>query len=128
MNDSGEAFSGSFTTGDNPDDADGTWDGKRHVASFAGKWKVVGPGLLLPLKFNLQQAGDQVKGELAAEGVANIVVTVQDGIVVDNTLRFNTSRANGPIEGSGEFVMETGGKSFKGTLNGEPVTGTYEGP
>lgn len=125
MEESGQAFSGTYNRGNDPDEVDNTWNGKRYVASFTGKWKVV--GLLVPLKFKLQQAGDQVKGEYIAEGVGDIVITVQDGIVVDNTLRFKMSRADGSFSGNGEFVMDEGAKSFKGTLNGEAVTGTYEG-
>ena len=56
---------------------------------------------------------------------------IQDGHVDGNTLRFTVMRTKvlGKPEyaGSGELVMDRGGKSFKGTILGTATSGTLIG-
>lgn len=82
----------------------------------------------------LQQTGDQVTGQLNASSAEFGVIT--EGIVVGNTLSFKIMRSdkapnglNLPYRyaGSGELVMDAGGKSFKSTVLGAAASGTFVG-
>ena len=80
-----------------------------------------------------QQTGDRVTGQLNANSADFGVI--RESIVDGNSLRFKIVRAmpspNGQPRdqylGTGELVMDQGGKSFKGTVLGVPVNGTFIG-
>jgi len=128
----GESFEGTFSMTDNPDDTSGgTWNGTRQH-SFAGAWQgKFGDGAL---QLILQQAGSEVTGQL---NVNSAQFGIKGGKVVGNTLRFNVVRpgrplgngANLPDEyvGTGELVMDRGGKSFKGKVLGAATSANLVG-
>jgi hypothetical protein len=120
-------FHGTYSLGNDPDKAEGFWYGKRTPTSFAGTWKV--SGTLAPLIFKIKQDGERATGEFSGENIANTPTSlVRAGVATRNTLRFVATDANGKILGDGEFVMDEGGKSFKGTFLGTAVTGTLADP
>lgn len=136
MDESGNAFSGTYNRGNNPDDVEFTWNGKRATEKagekgppplpkpFKGAWQgKLGETALLLL---LQRSGDQVTGQLKVNS-ANFG-NLKDGIVVDGTLRFTVMNANGKVAGEGELVMDAGGISFRGTILGTAASATYIGP
>ncbi|MEP6787355.1 MAG: hypothetical protein ABJB40_02910 [Acidobacteriota bacterium] len=94
------------------------------LANFAGVWSAKWEeGTLLELI--LQQTGPQVTGQLRANS-ADLGI-IMDGIVVGNTLRFKVMRPRTPGEspnspyvysGTGELVMDEGGKLFTGHVLG----------
>jgi hypothetical protein len=97
-------------------------------AFFAGAWQANFGGGLLTMIF--QQTGDRVTGQLNASSADFGVIW--DGKVVDNTLRFTVARrvptsATYVSVGTGELVMEAGGRSFKGTVVGVATSGTVLG-
>ena len=130
----GESIEGTFSATRNPDDTSGgTLSGTR-VHSFAGAWEgKLGEGAL---QLILQQTGPQVTGQLR---VNSAEFAIREGSVgVGNTLRFKIVRpgrrlvSGGRISpeeyvGSGELVMEKGGKSFKGKILGADASGTLVG-
>ncbi len=126
MEEGGQAFSGTYNKGDDPDEVDATWNGKRPPASFAGVWKAVAG--TTPLTLTLQQTDSQVIGGYEADVVGASPISFREGIVVANTLRFKVARVDGTVFGSGEFVMDEGGKSFKGNISGAAITGTFARP
>jgi len=86
------------------------------------------------LELILQQSGPQVTGQLRVNS-ANVGV-IMDGIVDGNTLRFKVARVRTlpneltkPNEymGTGELVMDEGGKSFTGKVLGTATSGTFLG-
>jgi len=130
----GQSFEGTYSTTTNPDDTSGgTWNGTR-APNFAGAWqgKLGESGLELIL----QQSGNRVTGQFNVN--SNHDWIFKDGIVDDNnTLRFTVVRSplalaqmgkrpDSPDEyvGSGELVMDKGGKSFKGTVLNTDTSGT----
>jgi len=126
----GESFEGTYSMTDNPDDTSGgTWSGTRQH-SFAGAWQgKFGESFLMLI---LQQDGARVGGQLQVNSADFGIVS--EGIVNGNTLRFNILRVNprnvlGKPEyvGSGELVMNAGGKSFTGTILGAASSGTHVG-
>jgi len=130
----GESFKGTYSRTNNPDDTSGgTWNGTRQH-SFAGAWQgKLGESVL---ELILQQSGDRVTGQFNVN--SNHDWFFKDGIVVGNTLRFTVVRRNImalpnarnlPDEalGSGELVIDRGGKSFKGTILGTAASGTHIG-
>ena len=129
----GESFKGTYSRTNNPDDTSGgTWNGTRQH-SFAGAWQgKLGESFL---ELILQQSGDRVTGQFNVN--SNHDWFFKDGIVVGNTLRFTIVRRNRmalpnqylPDEyvGTGELVMNIGGKSFKGTILGTAASGTHIG-
>jgi hypothetical protein len=125
----GQSFEGTLSASNNPDDTSGgTWNGTR-APNFAGAWQTNFGGSFLTMIF--QQTGVRVTGQLNANSADFGVVT--GGTLVDNTLRFTVVRAmplpNGQPQyvGTGELVMDAGGKSFKGTVLGVAVSGTLLG-
>jgi hypothetical protein len=128
----GESFEGTYSPTRNPDDTSGgTWSGTR-APNFAGAWQAkLGGSVMLLL---LQQTGDQVGGQLKMNSADFGVIT--KGVVVGNTLSFKIMRPgkapnglNRPYEyvGTGELVMDAGGKSFKGKVLGTATSGTLLG-
>jgi hypothetical protein len=134
MDESAKAFSGTYNKGDNPDDVDNTWNGKRPEVedakvpakvtpppiSFTGVWKVVSGTMAIKLK--LQQSGNQVTGVVQTDGVG-AVLSIREGIVVANRLRLKLEQADDKVF-RGELVMDAGGKSFKGDIDGVATSGT----
>jgi hypothetical protein len=128
----GESFEGTFSHTNNPDDTSGgTWNGTR-VHSFAGAWQATFGETTMMLI--LQQNGSQVTGQLNVNSA--VLGVIREGIVDGNTLRFKVVRArtlpnglNLPDEyvGTGELVMDAGGKSFKGNVLGTATSGTHVG-
>ena len=129
----GESFEGSFSATSNPDDTSGgTWNGTRRY-SFTGAWQgKLGDGVL---QLMLQQAGDQVMGQLRLNSAEFVI---REGSVgAGNTLRFKVVRPGRPMLngrlspdeylGTGELVMDKGGKSCKGTVLGSATSGTLVG-
>jgi hypothetical protein len=125
----GQSLEGTYSATKNPDDTSGgTWSGTR-APNFAGAWQgKLGESWL---ELILQQSGDRVTGQFNVN--SNHDWFFKDGIVVGNTLRFTIVRGktlpNGPYlpdesVGTGELVMEKGGKSFKGTVLGTATSGT----
>jgi len=129
----GQSFEGTYSATKNPDDTSGgTLKGARQN-SFAGAWQgKFGDGAL---ELILQQAGPEVTGLLKVNSAE--LGVIRGGRVVGNTLRFNLVRpgralgngANSPDEvvGSGELVMDRGGKSFTGKILGAATSGTHVG-
>jgi hypothetical protein len=101
---------------DKPSTFGGTWQGKW------GKADVI---------LILQQDGNRVTGQLRLTG--GDLGFIRDGDIVGNTLRFHVWRVVSPhalmpwerddVKGSGELVMERGGKSFTGTVLGADTSG-----
>jgi hypothetical protein len=87
------------------------------------------------LELILQQTGKQVTGQVKLNSAD--VGIIREGIVVGNTLRFKVMRAgkvlpnglNLPDEflGSGELLMDEGGRSFKGNVLGTATSGNFVG-
>jgi hypothetical protein len=110
---------GNYNQGANPDDVDATWNGKRPAVSFTGCWKLTG-GTMDDNTICLRQ-----------ESHGRVTATMGDfeGTFSGNTLRF-THRPAGAHR-SGRFLMNEGGKSFRGfwhagddtELNENPCTG-----
>ena len=103
------------------------------MASFAGAWQgKLGESFL---ELILQQSGDRVTGQFNVN--SNHDWFFKDGIVVGNTLRFTIERRNRmalpnrylPDEyvGTGELVIDRGGKSFTGIVLGAATSGTLVG-
>lgn len=125
----GQSFQGTFSRTSNPDDTSGgTWNGTR-MHSFAGAWQgKFGEGAM---ELILQQANDRVTGRLRVNSAE--LGIIKDGKLVGNTLRFTLFRPNkmagSPDEqvGTGELVMDSGGKSFSGTILGAAASGNLVG-
>ena len=123
----GESFEGTYSATRNPDDTSGgTWSGTRQH-SFAGAWQgKLGEGALVLI---LQEDRTGVGGQLKVNS-ANLGF-ITDGHVEGNTLRFTVMRTKilGKPEyaGTGELVMDRGGKSFTGTILGAATSGTLVG-
>ncbi|MEO6392017.1 MAG: hypothetical protein ABIP75_09215, partial [Pyrinomonadaceae bacterium] len=136
MDESGNAFSGTYNRGNNPDDVEATWNGKRAEAggsggttvatpvSFSGAWQGTLGGT--PLLLLLQHKGNKVTGQLKVNGADYGNLT--DGVVTGKTLRFAFLLANGQAGGTGEMRMDSDGKSFQGNINGTAASGNYVGP
>lgn len=133
MSSDGQSFEGTFSTTDNPDDTSGgTWNGTR-VYSFAGAWRgKLGEG---GFELILQQAGSQVTGQF---NLNSVIFDIKGGIAdINNTLRFtivrpgkvlpNGTKLPDEVLGTGELVMDTGGKSFKGKILNADSSGTRVG-
>ena len=128
----GESFEGTYSATRNPDDTSGgTLKGTR-APNFAGAWQgKFGDG---GLQIILQQAGSEVTGQL---NINSALFAIKGGKVVGNTLRFNVVRAGRPLGnganspdeyvGTGELVMQAGGKSFKGTVLGAAASANLVG-
>jgi len=141
MDESGEAFSGTYNSGDNPDNVEATWNGKRPtvaddkgsgtgtppIATFGGVWKATLGASSITMKF--LQSGDQIAmGGYQADVAGAPIFSLKEGTIVGNTLRFKVANADGIVVGKGELVMGQDGKSFKGNIRGIAVTGTFVGP
>jgi hypothetical protein len=134
MSSDGESFEGTFSKTDNPDDTSGgTWNGTRQT-SFAGAWQTTFGGSTMILI--LQQGGIEVTGQLKVNSADFGVIKA--GTIDGRTLRFtivrdlglpNGVRLPGQVQvvGTGELVMDAGGKSFKGTILGAATSGTRLG-
>jgi hypothetical protein len=128
----GQSLEGTYSATRNPDDTSGgTWSGTR-APNFAGAWRAQWGGAFLMLI--LQQTGAQVAGQLNVNSAD--FGRIMDGIVEGNTLRFNIVRVNATVLrgepryqvlGTGELMMDKGGKSFKGTVLGTATSGTLVG-
>jgi len=128
----GESFQGTFSATKNPDDTSGgTWNGTR-MYSFAGAWRgKFGEG---GFELVLQQAGSQVTGRI---NLNSVIFDIKGGIAdANNTLRFTIVRPGkvlpnailpDEVLGTGELVMDKGGKSFKGKILNVDVSGTRVG-
>lgn len=124
----GQSFQGSFNATRNPEDTSGgTWNGTRRH-SFAGVWQgKLGGGFL---EIILRQSDDRVTGQLKVNSAE--FGMIKDAVVVGRTLRFVVMRmviiGGGRVReeyvGTGELVMDNGGKSFQGNINGNPANGT----
>lgn len=128
MDEGAQSFSGSYNRGDNPDDVDATWSGKRPAPvpiSFTGVWKATRG--TTPLTFKLLQTGDQVTGQFQSDTEGSAVVFIDEGTVVKNTLRFKFKLASSDrtARGSAELVLAEDGKSFKGKIAGVATTATF---
>ena len=106
---------------------------KNAPVAFDGVWQIkAGEQFVYPQLLLQQPTSDKVLGHLFA-GRPDMGV-IKDGIVERATLRFTVWRPNpaailGRYEpdlpmGTGEFVMNADGKSFKGTILGATITGT----
>lgn len=139
MDESAQAFSGTYNRGENPDDVDATWNGKRPAVadakapekatppaiSFTGVWKALRGTTSITLK--LLQTGDQVIGQFEGDVAGSQATSISEGIVVGNTLRFRFKLApsDRSARGGGELVLAEDGKSFKGYMAGAATTGTF---
>ncbi len=105
---------------------------KNAPATFAGVWQTKSGEKIQFPQLLLQQAGNQIVGQLFA-GRPEMGV-IKDGIVDGNTLRLKVWRPH-PVSfngryvldeylGTGELVMDADGKSFKGTILGGTTSGT----
>jgi hypothetical protein len=104
---------------------------KNAPATFAGAWRGKWGETFMELV--LQQTGNQVTGQLRT----NFLGVIREGAVVGNTLRFTLMRPgktlfNGRLApdeylGTGELVMDEGGKSFTGHILGAGTSGTLIG-
>jgi hypothetical protein len=142
MDESGKVFSGTYNKGDNPDDVENTWNGKLSAVadakapenvtppriSFTGVWKALRG--TTPVTLKLLQTGDQVIGQFQGDVDGSLAVSISEGIVVGNTLRFKFKLAptDRDARGSGELVLAEDGKSFKGYILGLATTGTFVQP
>ncbi len=126
----GESFTGTYSRTRNPDDTSGgTWNGTR-AHSFAGTWQGKWGDAILVLI--LQQDSSRVTGQLRLSG--GDLGFIRDGDIIGDTLHFHVWRAvsasslrpneRDDVLGSGELVMERGGKSFTGTILGAATSGT----
>jgi hypothetical protein len=121
----GAATSGTFVQ---PSASDGTVSGNetRPPALFAGVWKAVAGEV--PITLKLQQTGNAVVGESQADG-GGPVISIFDGIVVANTLRFKLAFADDGGElGDGELVIDESRTSIKGKIGGVATIGNLVGP
>ncbi len=101
--------------------------------SFAGAWQgKFGEG---GFELILQQAGSQVTGRI---NLNSVIFDIKGGIAdANNTLRFtivrpgmvlpNGAKLPDEVLGTGELVMDSGGRSFKGKILNVDVTGTLVG-
>lgn len=97
------------------------------LPNFAGVWRAKW-GDAAFLELILQQTGPQVTGQLRAN--SGDVGVITDGIVVGNTLRFKVMRALPGVSlrsslvyrGTGELVMDEGGKLFTGQVLGSATS------
>lgn len=142
MEDGAQAFSGTYNRGNDPDEVDFTWNGKRPAVadakapekatpppiSFTGVWKALRG--TTPMTLNLKQTGDKVMGQFENDVPGSPVVPISEAVVVGNTLRFKFKLApsDRSARGSGELVLAEDGKSFKGYIAGTTTTGTFVGP
>jgi hypothetical protein len=129
----GQSFEGTYSASRNPDDTSGgTLKGTR-APNFAGAWQgKFGDGAL---QLILQQIGDQVTGQVKVNS-ADLGV-LRESTLAGNTLRFKIVRAGRPLGnganlpdeyvGTGELVMDRGGKSFKGTVLGAATSANLVG-
>lgn len=133
---SGESFAGRFNNGNDPDVEGTRWEGTRRsddgeivgrsggkiLGSYGGTWIVneFGPKGAMDLK----QSGAVVTGFYRT---AKGSYYLQEASVNGTILRFvlNPRNASNSVR-AGEFIVD--GKSFKGTIDGIPVTGTLKNP
>ncbi len=132
MDENGWAFSGTYNRGEDPDEVEATWNGKHAgysggkppPVSFAGEWIVMRNGKSGPMV--IRQVGNKVTGLYKTESTNRLAYTFEEATVVGNTLRFKLFVRKNVSEG--QFVMDAGGKSFKGTIESSSVTGTFVRP
>lgn len=125
----GLSFRAIFGSADDPDDlSGGAWSGTR-PPSFAGVWHgSLGAGFLEAI---FRQTGDRVTGQLKVNSADFGII--RDAVLVGKTIRFALMRmVVGPggrmreeYAGQGEFVLDSSGRSFTGTLLGAAVKGTF---
>lgn len=143
MDESNQAFSGTYNSGDDPEEVEATWNGT-HAAYKGGKTPpAVSVGKIPPAvsvagvwiqydgkwryKLTLQQAGNQVTGNLRffLNNSLEDTYYLKEGTLVGNTLRFKAFRIGRERDmSSGEFVRDEDVKSLKGKLGdgGRPFT------
>jgi hypothetical protein len=117
-----QSFRGSFRTSGNA--AETSWNGMRPPASFAGVWNVafdhkVGTLILVQ---TAGQSDDRIGGtfQSVTKDAANpLEEATIEGNILHFKLRTNTGRLNGLL------VLDKDGKSFKGTIGTNKVTGTF---
>jgi hypothetical protein len=138
-----KSFGGWFNDGDDPDVEGTRWTSSRISTgkaapstngeapvkkdpepSFDGVWNVVegGSSSILVIK----QLVASASGAYATNrGTYELKNTYVNG----NILRFTVARPNSAVPVSiAELILDPDGKSFKGTVNGNPVTGTFVRP
>lgn len=144
MDEDGKGFTGSSTVV-KPQELTVPWNGKRAAdkaadadkapekvtpspISFTGVWQAQRG--TTPMTLELLQNGDQVTGEFQSDGAGSADVSLSEGIVVGNTLRFKfkLAPADRSARGSGELVLAEDGKSFKGYIAGVATSGTLLDP
>jgi hypothetical protein len=144
MNEDWWSFNGTYNTGEDPDDVEGTWNGTNKGGS-GGKGKPAGNGATPPvasgtnspvsfagiwegkagttvMTWTFKQTGNQVTGYLMPKGASG--VWIKEGAVTGNTLRFKIMGPHGSV--NVELVMEAGGKSFNGKIG--PTRGVFIRP
>lgn len=130
----GQSFQGTLSMTDNPDDTSGgTWNGTR-APNFHGVWQTKAGSQVQFPELLFQQTGLQVSGRLFVNRPD--FGTIRDGVIEGNTLRFKVFRPRpgtplpqalnmpGDFIGTGELVMDSGSKTFKGTILGASTNGT----
>ena len=124
---SDQSFTGSFRTAGNPNAAETPWNGTRPPASFGGVWNVVFDGkvLLLILAQIAGQSDDRIGGVLQTV-TGDAGNAVEEATIEGNILHFKLRTKTGLL--SGLIVMDTDGKSFKGSIGTGKVTGTFVKP
>jgi hypothetical protein len=75
----------------------------------------------------IKESGNLVSGYSKTGARRGGEYRLEDGVVSSKTLYFRLLLRS--LErGNGQFVLDEGGKSFKGKINGDPVTGIYIRP
>jgi hypothetical protein len=125
----GLSFRAILGSADDPDDlSGGAWSGTR-PPSFAGVWHgKLGEGFMETI---LGQSGDRVTGQLKVNSAE--FGMIKDAVMAGRTLRFVLVRmvvgAGGRMReeyvGTGEFVLDSSGRSFSGTILGAAASGTF---
>jgi hypothetical protein len=144
MNDDWWSFSGTYNTGEDPDDVEGTWNGTNKGGS-GGKGagtasKTPGNVPLAPVLFfgeyagvlgtstvtwKIRQQGTKVFGHFQSKGASAILF--KDGVITGNTLSVKVTRGDGKVV-EVVLVMDEGGRSFKGKVGDEVTSATFLRP
>jgi hypothetical protein len=124
---SDQSFTGSFRTDGSANAAETAWNGTRPPASFGGVWNVVFDGkvLMLILAQIAGQSDDRIGGVLQTV-TGDAGNAVEEATIEGNILHFKLRTNTGRL--SGFIVMDTDGKSFKGSIGTGKVTGTFVKP
>jgi hypothetical protein len=128
------AFSGSYSNSDDPEQADGLWNGTRKlggsggkkVVTFAGTWvKVLSIGnVITTTTYKFQQSGTFVTGYFFLGTDETLKLDIV-GNVQGNTLNMFTHRGDFKVIDSGKLVMAQDGNSFSGKIGNSSVTANF---